>query len=122
LGKTKNMVDSLREKLGELIGKTIEGMIVKSSGEFSYTDPVDGSKSPAQGIRIEFEGGARAVFRLSGTGTQGATIRLYLEQVQTDPHRLQDGPVDVLENVRKAALTVSNLVAVTGRNAPDVCT
>ena len=120
--KANAMVDSLREKLGELIGKTIEGMIVKSSGEFSYTDPVDGSKSPAQGIRIEFEGGARAVFRLSGTGTQGATIRLYLEQVQTDPHRLQDGPVDVLENVRKAALTVSNLVAVTGRNAPDVCT
>lgn len=120
--KANTMIDSLRDKLGELVGKVIEGMIVKSADEFSYTDPVDHSKSPAQGVRIEFEGGARAVFRLSGTGTQGATIRLYLEELQTNPHRLHDDPVDVLQNVRTAALAVSNLVAITGRNAPDVCT
>jgi phosphoglucomutase len=121
-GQANAMIDSLRAKLGELIGKPIEGMIVKSADEFSYIDPVDQSRSPAQGIRIEFEGGARAVFRLSGTGTQGATIRLYLEQIQTDPDRLQEDPVNILQNVRKVALTVSNFVAVTGRNAPDVCT
>ena len=121
-GKANAMINSLRDKLGELVGKTIEGLIVKRADEFSYTDPVDGSKSPAQGMRIEFEGGARAVFRLSGTGTQGATIRLYLEELQTNPHRLHDDPVDVLQNVRTAALAVSNLVAITGRNAPDVCT
>jgi phosphoglucomutase len=121
-GKANAMINSLRAKLGELVGKTIDGLIVKSADEFSYTDPVDQSKSSAQGIRIEFEGGARAVFRLSGTGTQGATIRLYLEQVQTDPNRLQDDPVNVLQDVRKVALTVSNLVAFTGRNTPDVCT
>ena len=120
--KANTMIDSLREELGALIGKTIEGMIIKSANEFSYTDPVDASESLPQGIRIEFEGGARAVFRLSGTGTQGDTIRLYLEQVQTDPNRLEDDPDDVLKNVRKAALSVSNLVAVTGRNAPDICT
>jgi phosphoglucomutase len=120
--KANTMIDSLRDKLGELVGKIIEGMIVKSADEFSYTDPVDHSKSPAQGVRIEFEGGARAVFRLSGTGTQGATIRLYLEKLQTNPHRLHDDPVDVLQNVRTAALAVSDLVAITGRNAPDVCT
>ena len=120
--KANTMIDSLRDKLGELVGKIIEGMIVKSADEFSYTDPVDHSKSPAQGVRIEFEGGARAVFRLSGTGTQGATIRLYLEELQTNPHRLHDDPVDVLQNVRTAALAVSDLVAITGRNAPDVCT
>ena len=120
--KANTMIDSLRDKLGELVGKIIEGMTVKSADEFSYTDPVDHSKSPAQGVRIEFEGGARAVFRLSGTGTQGATIRLYLEELQTNPHRLHDDPVDVLQNVRTAALAVSNLVAITGRNAPDVCT
>ena len=120
--KANTMIDSLRDKLGELVGKIIEGMIVKSADEFSYTDPVDHSKSPAQGVRIEFEGGARAVFRLSGTGTQGATIRLYLEELQTNPHRLHDDPVDVLQNVRTAALAVSNLVVITGRNAPDVCT
>ena len=120
--KANKVIDSLRDKLGSLVGKTIEGMIVKSADEFSYTDPVDHSKSPAQGVRIEFEGGARAVFRLSGTGTQGATIRLYLEKLQTNPHRLHDDPVDVLQNVRTAALAVSNLVVITGRNAPDVCT
>ena len=120
--KANTMINSLRDKLGELVGKIIEGMIVKSADEFSYTDPVDHSKSPAQGVRIEFEGGARAVFRLSGTGTQGATIRLYLEKLQTNPHRLHDDPVDVLQNVRTAALAVSNLVVITGRNAPDVCT
>ena len=69
--KANTMIDSLRDKLDELVGKIIEGMIVKSADEFSYTDPVDHSKSLAQGVRIEFEGGARAVFRLSGTGTQG---------------------------------------------------
>ena len=120
--KANTMIDSLRDKLGELVGKIIEGMIVKSADEFSYTDPVDHSKSPAQGVRIEFEGCARSVFRLSGTGTQGATIRLYLEELQTNPNCLHDDPVDVLQNVRKAALAVSNLVAITGRNAPDVCT
>ena len=120
--KANTMIDSLRDKLDELAGKIIEGMIVKSADEFSYIDPVDHSKSPAQGVRIEFEGGARAVFRLSGTGTQGATIRLYLEELQTNPHRLHDDPVDVLQNVRTAALAVSDLVAITGRNAPDVCT
>lgn len=120
--KANTMIDSLRDKLDELVGKIIEGMIVKSADEFSYTDPVDHSKSLAQGVRIEFEGGARAVFRLSGTGTQGATIRLYLEELQTNPHRLHDDPVDVLQNVRTAALAVSDLVAITGRNAPDVCT
>ena len=116
------MINSLRAKLDELVGKTIDGLIVKSADEFSYTDPVDQSKSSAQGIRIEFEGGARAVFRLSGTGTQGATIRLYLEQVQTDPNRLQDDPVNVLQDVRKVALTVSDLFAFTGRNTPDLST
>jgi phosphoglucomutase len=120
--KANTMIDSLRDKLDELVGKIIEGMIVKIADEFSYTDPVDHSKSLAQGVRIEFEGGARAVFRLSGTGTQGATIRLYLEELQTNPHRLHDDPVDVLQNVRTAALAVSDLVAITGRNAPDVCT
>jgi phosphoglucomutase len=121
-GKANAMINSLRAKLDELVGKTIDGLIVKSADEFSYTDPVDQSKSSAQGIRIEFEGGARAVFRLSGTGTQGATIRLYLEQVQTDPNRLQDDPVNVLQDVRKVALTVSDLFAFTGRNTPDLCT
>ena len=120
--KATTMIDGLRDKLGALAGTSIAGMTVKHADEFSYTDPVDHARSAAQGLRLEFEGGARAVFRLSGTGTQGATIRLYLEQLQTDPDRLQDDPAEILQHVRAAALAVSDLVAITGRDAPDVIT
>jgi phosphoglucomutase len=120
--KANTMMDGLRAKLATLAGTRIGGMTVETADEFAYLDPVDGSKSAGQGIRISFEGGGRAVFRLSGTGTQGATIRLYLEQLVTDPDRLQDDPEEVLSAVRDAALGVSDLQALTGRDAPDVIT
>ncbi len=116
------MIDGLRAKLPALAGTRIGALTVETADEFSYLDPVDGSVSSGQGLRIAFEGGARAVFRLSGTGTQGATIRLYLEQLETDKAHLQDNPVHVLANVRNAALEMSDLQAITGRNAPDVIT
>lgn len=120
--KANTMIDALRAKLPTLAGAKIGAMTVAAADEFSYLDPVDGSVSSGQGLRVAFEGGARAVFRLSGTGTQGATIRLYLEQLATDPHHLQDDPETVLANVRNAALEISDLQAVTGRHAPDVIT
>lgn len=116
------VMDGLRSKLSVLPETDMEGLKIEDADEFSYLDPVDGSKSEGQGIRIAFEGGARAVFRLSGTGTQGATIRLYLEQLETDPDRLENDPEEVLATVRKAALQLSNLKAITGREAPDVIT
>jgi phosphoglucomutase len=120
--KANAMVDTLRGKLDALAGTTIGALTVKEADEFAYLDPVDGSRSSGQGLRIAFEGGARAVFRLSGTGTQGATIRLYLEQLVTDPARLHDTPENMLADVRDAALAVSDLTAMTGRTAPDVVT
>lgn len=120
--KANAMVDTLRGKLDALAGTTIGALTVKEADEFAYLDPVDGSRSSGQGLRIAFEGGARAVFRLSGTGTQGATIRLYLEQLVTDPERLHDTPENMLADVRDAALAVSDLTAMTGRTAPDVVT
>lgn len=120
--KAGAMIDALRAKLPVLAGASVGVLTIEAADEFSYLDPVDGSKSAGQGIRIAFEGGARAVFRLSGTGTQGATIRLYLEQLETDPDRLQDTPETVLANVREAALALSDLKAMTGRDAPDVIT
>jgi phosphoglucomutase len=120
--KAEAMIDALRAKLPVLEGASVGVLTIEAADEFSYLDPVDGSKSAGQGIRIAFEGGARAVFRLSGTGTQGATIRLYLEQLETDPDRLQDAPETVLANVREAALALSDLKAMTGRDAPDVIT
>jgi len=120
--KAHEMTDGLRAKLADLPGADCDGLVVEAADEFTYLDPVDGSKSTGQGLRIAFEGGARAVFRLSGTGTKGATIRLYLERLVTDPAHLQDSPDVMLRGVRDAALTLSRLKAITGRDAPDVIT
>lgn len=120
--KANSMVDALRAALPGLAGTTVAGLTVSQADEFAYDDPVDGSHSAGQGLRIDFEGGARAVFRLSGTGTEGATIRLYLEQLETKADRLHEAPEDALAKVREAALTLSDLAGITGRNAPDVVT
>ncbi len=120
--KAQEMTDGLRAKLANLPGADCDGLVVEAADEFTYLDPVDGSKSTGQGLRIAFEGGARAVFRLSGTGTKGATIRLYLERLATDPAHLHDSPDVMLRGVRDAALTLSRLKAITGRDAPDVIT
>ena len=120
--KANKMITGLRDKLAELHGQTIGELTVERADEFAYLDPVDGSQSAGQGIRIAFKGGARAVFRLSGTGTQGATIRLYLEQLETDPTRLHQDPTDALVRVRDAALALSQLIEITGREKPDVIT
>ena len=117
-----DLMNSLRDKLSNLKGRTEAGMIVLGADEFSYDDPVDGSHSKNQGIRIFFEGGGRAVFRLSGTGTQGATIRVYLEQLETNPSSLQKNPHDALSNLAHAANNISELTLRTGRNKPDVIT
>ncbi|MEL6679332.1 MAG: alpha-D-glucose phosphate-specific phosphoglucomutase, partial [Pseudomonadota bacterium] len=81
------MVADLRTRLADLAGQSFAGMTVSAADDFSYTDPVDGSTSANQGIRISFDGGARVVLRLSGTGTVGATLRVYLEQYEADPTR-----------------------------------
>lgn len=120
--KANAMVDGLRAKLPSLAGSTIGELRVETADEFAYDDPVDGSRSSNQGIRIVFKGGARVVFRLSGTGTQGATIRIYLEQLVTDADRLHMAPESALEMVRAAALQLSELTAKTGRVDPDVVT
>jgi len=117
-----NLMNVLRDKLSNLKGKTEAGMTVLNADEFSYDDPVDGSHSKNQGIRIFFEGGGRAVFRLSGTGTQGATIRVYLEQLETNPSLLQDDPHEALSKIAQAANILSELSLRTGRNQPDVIT
>ncbi len=113
---------SLRTRLDVMPGTAIGTLTVNFADEFAYDDPVDGSHSAGQGIRIGFEGGARAVFRLSGTGTVGATIRVYLERLETDATKLDQPVADALQPVVEAALLVSNLKRITGRSAPDVIT
>ncbi|AXI48487.1 alpha-D-glucose phosphate-specific phosphoglucomutase [Sulfitobacter sp. SK012] len=120
--KANAVMDGLRAKLPSLIGTTVYGLTVEAADEFAYDDPVDGSRSTGQGLRIVFKAGARAVLRLSGTGTEGATIRIYLEQLEKDAEKLDLLPQDALADVCKAAMHLSDLVTQTGRSKPDVIT
>jgi len=116
------VISRLKQSLPSLAGQSFAGLTVSSADEFGYEDPVDGSVSTGQGIRISFNGGTRAVFRLSGTGTDGATIRVYLEAIHTDPNQLDLDPAIALASVAKAAAELSNLAVLTGRSRPDVVT
>jgi phosphoglucomutase len=103
-------------------GQAPRRLTVAYADDFSYTDPVDGSVSAKQGIRIGFEGGSRIVMRLSGTGTQGATLRVYIERYEPDP-ALHDQPVqEALAPLIVIARELAQIEARTGRAEPDVVT
>jgi phosphoglucomutase len=116
------LYDGLRSALPSLPGQTFGGLTVASADEFAYDDPVDGSRSERQGIRIGFEGGGRVVLRLSGTGTVGATLRVYLEALETDPERLDRDPAEALAPIVQAADEIAGIKQHTGRAGPDVIT
>ncbi|MBV2361063.1 alpha-D-glucose phosphate-specific phosphoglucomutase [Thalassococcus sp. CAU 1522] len=114
------LMDDLRARLPDLPGTDAAGLIVRGADEFAYEDPVDGSRAEAQGLRIWFENGARAVFRLSGTGTVGATLRVYLER--HDAQTLDYETQFALAPVIAAAEALAGIASRTGRTAPDVVT
>ena len=118
--KADALFDALRKKLPTLVGETIEGMRVRAADDFSYTDPVDGSRSDHQGIRILLEDGSRVVFRLSGTGTEGATMRVYLERYVADPAQHAVPTQEALAPLVALAEKVAQIVAITDRKCPDV--
>ena len=120
--KANALYAALRARLPGLPGQSFGPLTVQSADEFAYDDPVDGSHSAQQGIRVGFAGGGRAVFRLSGTGTVGATLRVYLETVETDPARLDRDPQQALAPIIAAADAIVGIAAHTGRTAPDVIT
>lgn len=114
--------DGLIAKLPELKGQTFGPLTVSEADEFSYTDPVDNSVSHHQGIRVLFGDGGRFVLRKSGTGTTGATLRLYLEALEQDPAKLDQDPQTALAAIISAAHDIIGLQAHTGRTEPDVIT
>jgi phosphoglucomutase len=114
------LIDDLRAALPGLPGVEAGPLRVSRAEDFAYTDPVDGATATGQGIQIGFEGGARAVLRLSGTGTDGATLRLYLERYDADD--LGQNPQAALAPVIAAVNALTGLVDRTGRTAPDVIT
>lgn len=114
------VISTLRARLQSMPGTTVAGLKIAQADEFSYDDPVDGSHSASQGVRVIFEDGARAVFRLSGTGTDGATIRVYLERLETNSDQLHLDVSEFLQPVAVAADILSDLSAITRRTSPDV--
>ena len=118
----ERLMDDLRQALPQLPGATVSGLTVTAADDFAYTDPVDGSTARRQGIRIFFGDVARAVFRLSGTGTVGATLRLYLERYEPDAARQGEDPDDALAQVAEAAYALSGIRERLNREYPDVRT
>ncbi len=116
------MVDGLRSSLAGLPGTSFGALKVASADDFSYLDPVDGSVSSKQGIRVLFEGGSRVVFRLSGTGTSGATVRVYIERYEPDPAKHGMETQAALADLIAAADEIAGIREHTGMNEPTVIT
>jgi phosphoglucomutase len=117
-----SMMQALRDKLESLAGQTLGEFRVQQADDFVYTDPVDKSVATRQGVRIIMTDGSRIVFRLSGTGTEGATVRLYLERYEADPARHNLDTQEALAPLIAIAEQVSELKQRTGRQQPTVVT
>ena len=118
----RGVMDHLKSRLASLPGTDLAGDRVAAADDFSYRDPVDDSVSAGQGLRVIFDSGARIIFRLSGTGTAGATLRLYVESYEPEPSRQEIEVQEALARYIDAALELSELRARTGRDAPTVIT
>ena len=121
-GVAQQIVADLRAALPSLAGREVAGLTVSRADDFAYTDPVDGSVSRGQGLRVFFDEGSRVVLRLSGTGTEGATLRLYLERFEADATRHGIEAQAALQPLADAAEVLSGLRARSGRERPSVIT
>jgi phosphoglucomutase len=116
------LMKALGERLPTLAGQVLAGRKVTLADDFSYTDPVDGSVSKNQGLRIVFEDGSRIVYRLSGTGTSGSTLRVYIERYEGDPARHDQDTQAALADLIALADELAQIRQRTGRQRPDVIT
>jgi phosphoglucomutase len=118
----ESVMQHVGEQIDSLMGKVLGQRRVKHSDDFQYADPIDGSVATHQGFRVLFDDGARMIVRLSGTGTEGATLRLYLESFESNPARQNVDTQQALADLIEVAQDLSQLTARTGRQAPDVVT
>ena len=116
------LMAGLRAQLPQLAGQVLEGRRVKQADDFGYVDPVDGSQSARQGVRILFDDGSRVVFRLSGTGTEGATLRVYLERYEPNVDKQGEDTQAALAPLITVARSVARIAELTGRKTPTVVT
>ena len=118
--RATGLIDRLRDALPNLPGQRFGGFTVTRADEFAYTDPIDGSVSSGQGLRLEFEQGARIVYRLSGTGTEGATLRVYLERFEPDPARQAIAVEVALAPLAATGAAIAEIETMVGRSQPDI--
>ena len=118
--KAQAVMDTIEQQLANLPGKSFYGETVSKADSFAYTDPIDGSVSKNQGMRIEFESGSRFVLRLSGTGTVGATLRLYLEKYEPATGDLGQDTQTALADLKRIANEIGNINETLGRDKPSV--
>ncbi len=116
------LMQTLRDALPGLKGETFGALRIAGADDFAYHDPVDGSDSARQGIRVHFEDGGRIVYRLSGTGTAGATLRVYIERYEPDPARQQMTTQEALADLARLSQELAGIARFTGRKAPSVVT
>jgi phosphoglucomutase len=116
------LMADLRSRLPALVGTTIGGRRIAAADDFAYRDPIDGSLSSNQGLRIIFHDDSRIVFRLSGTGTTGATLRVYLERYEAEAARHSIDTQAALADLVRIADELAQIQRRTGRDAPSVIT
>ncbi|MEO1090369.1 MAG: alpha-D-glucose phosphate-specific phosphoglucomutase [Pseudomonadota bacterium] len=117
-----DLMAGLREKLPSLPGSSLGDRAVAGADDFAYHDPVDGSVSEHQGVRVLFEDGSRIVYRLSGTGTVGATLRVYIERFESNPNKQDQDTHAALADLATVAGNVAAIAQHTGRDRPSVVT
>jgi phosphoglucomutase len=118
----QGLMKHLRDSLPRLKGTMLDGVAVGKADDFAYEDPIDGSRTTGQGIRVLFENGSRVVYRLSGTGTAGATLRVYIERYERDPAQLDLDTQAALAPLIGYARSLAAIESRTGRDAPSVIT
>jgi phosphoglucomutase len=116
------LIKTLRERLGQLKGKAFGSLQITDADDFAYHDPVDGSDSLKQGLRLMFEDGSRIVYRLSGTGTSGATLRVYLERFTADVSQHGLETQAALADLIALSRDLAQIQHFTQRQAPSVIT
>ena len=116
------LMKSLRGRLGSLKGQIFGALRVANADDFSYHDPIDGSTSAGHGVRILFDGGSRIVYRLSGTGTAGATLRVYIERFEPDANKHGAETPDALKDLIALSRSLPDIAGHTGRKEPSVVT
>ena len=120
--QAQQMIAGLKQQLNTLPGQQINDLLVESADDFHYLDPVDDSETSGQGVRILFADGGRIVLRLSGTGTEGATLRVYLDRFENDPALLELDTQKALAALIDVADALLGIAKHTGRTKPDVIT